>query len=171
MMPDVSAIFVHYGSLEHTERAVRELASFPVPTREIIVIDNASDHPFPADRYPRVRTLRLTENHGYGYACNRGAELARGRALFILNNDLQFPTDPLPVLLQQAGQSDRHRLDQYRLFLERLARLESITLLKDDEEAPARPADDRVNHEWCVGDGRQYLNCLIFRSFLADLLR
>ncbi|MCC5857013.1 MAG: valine--tRNA ligase [Ectothiorhodospiraceae bacterium] len=46
------------------------------------------------------------------------------------------PNRPLPVLLQQAGQSDRRRLDQYRLFLERLARLESITLLKGDEEAP-----------------------------------
>ncbi|MBN1446325.1 MAG: glycosyltransferase family 2 protein [Bacteroidetes bacterium] len=101
MAPDVSAIFVHYGSLDHTERAVRQLASFPAPTRELIVIDNASEHPFPADRYPHIRTLRLTENHGYGYACNRGAELANGRALFILNNDLEFPADPLPALLHE----------------------------------------------------------------------
>ncbi|MEX0872535.1 MAG: valine--tRNA ligase, partial [Aquisalimonadaceae bacterium] len=46
------------------------------------------------------------------------------------------PGKPLPVLLQNGGESDHHRLDRYRLFLERLARLESIQWLAREEDAP-----------------------------------
>ncbi|MCK8516101.1 valine--tRNA ligase [Methylonatrum kenyense] len=46
------------------------------------------------------------------------------------------PGKPLPVLLQNGDDSDRQRLSRYRLFLERLARLESITWLEPKDEAP-----------------------------------
>ncbi len=46
------------------------------------------------------------------------------------------PNKPLNVLLQNAGTEDRRRLEEYRLFLERLARLESITVLDAGTEAP-----------------------------------
>ncbi|MCP1674994.1 valyl-tRNA synthetase [Natronocella acetinitrilica] len=46
------------------------------------------------------------------------------------------PNKALPVLLQQAGDDDRRRLSEHRLYVERLARLESITVLADGEEAP-----------------------------------
>ncbi len=46
------------------------------------------------------------------------------------------PNRPLPVLLQHAGAMDRQRLEQHGLFLERLARLEQITVLGEDDEAP-----------------------------------
>ena len=46
------------------------------------------------------------------------------------------PGKPLPVLLQNGNDSDARRLSDYRLFLERLARLESITWLQPEDEAP-----------------------------------
>ncbi|MCH8504372.1 MAG: valine--tRNA ligase, partial [Ectothiorhodospiraceae bacterium] len=46
------------------------------------------------------------------------------------------PNKALGVLLQQAGEQDRRRLADYRLFLERLARLESITLMEEGADAP-----------------------------------
>jgi len=46
------------------------------------------------------------------------------------------PGKPLPVLLQGGGAQDRQRLDEYRLFLERMARLESTTWLEADADAP-----------------------------------
>ena len=46
------------------------------------------------------------------------------------------PGKPLPVLLNNGDQTDRERLQRYRLFLERLARLESIGWLDSGEETP-----------------------------------
>ena len=46
------------------------------------------------------------------------------------------PGRPVPVLLQHGGDNDARRLQEYHLFLERLARLESITWLAADDEAP-----------------------------------
>jgi N-acetylglucosaminyl-diphospho-decaprenol L-rhamnosyltransferase len=96
--PSVSAIVIHYGRLDFTERLVRQLLALP-SAPEVIVVDNAAARRFDATASPGTRCLRLEENHGYGYACNRGAELAAGGYLFILNNDLEFPADPIPALI------------------------------------------------------------------------
>jgi GT2 family glycosyltransferase len=108
MHPQVSVIIIHFGSTAYTETLVGQLAGFPAtPPREVIVVDNASEHPFPAARFPEVRTIRLTENRGYGYACNRGADAARGEYFFILNNDLEFPRDVLPSLIDTCAHLPR----------------------------------------------------------------
>ena len=46
------------------------------------------------------------------------------------------PGKPLPVLLQNASEADRERLQRNRHYLDFLARLESATLLEQDQEAP-----------------------------------
>jgi len=100
MQPSVSAVIVHFGSVDYTAQVVRRLQSFAGPEEyEIIVVDNAAEIPFPGEDFPRVRTLRIEENRGYGAACNHGAAASRGRNIFILNNDLDFPENPLPPLL------------------------------------------------------------------------
>jgi valyl-tRNA synthetase len=47
------------------------------------------------------------------------------------------PGKPLPVILQGAGSSDQERADAEALLLQRVGRVESITLLGSDEEPPA----------------------------------
>ncbi len=98
MQPRVTAVVIHFGKRDFTDHLVRQLlglASAP----EIVVVDNASVQAFDAGAFPGVRALRLPENRGYGHACNRGADAAAGEFLFILNNDLDIPSDPLPPLL------------------------------------------------------------------------
>jgi len=46
------------------------------------------------------------------------------------------PGKPLPVLLVNASEQDRQWLQQNRLNLDFLARLESVTLLEPDQKAP-----------------------------------
>ncbi len=46
------------------------------------------------------------------------------------------PTRPLPVMLENAGEVDHQRLEAQRLVLDALGRIESITLLEPDEQAP-----------------------------------
>ena len=46
------------------------------------------------------------------------------------------PNQALPVLLRKGGSEDRRRLDDYGVFLSRLARLEHIDWLETGDEAP-----------------------------------
>ena len=45
------------------------------------------------------------------------------------------PAKAIPVYLNKGNQSDRTRLEEYRLYLEKLAKLESIQWLSPDEES------------------------------------
>ncbi|MBE0645734.1 MAG: glycosyltransferase family 2 protein [Bacteroidetes bacterium] len=94
----VSAIVIHFGKLAYTEHLVRQLLALDTVS-EIVVVDNAAEQVFPADAFPSVRLVRLSENGGYGHACNRGVNAADGDYFFILNNDLDLTNDPLPALL------------------------------------------------------------------------
>jgi valyl-tRNA synthetase len=46
------------------------------------------------------------------------------------------PSKPLPVLLQHGSVQDAERLETNRVYLNRLARLETMTWLNSDEVAP-----------------------------------
>ncbi|MDY6929738.1 MAG: valine--tRNA ligase [Pseudomonadota bacterium] len=50
------------------------------------------------------------------------------------------PSKPLPALLRNVSSEDERRLSISRTFIDRLARLESVTVLKEGEEAPASAA-------------------------------
>ena len=50
------------------------------------------------------------------------------------------PSKPLPALLRNVSSEDERRLGISRTFIDRLARLESTTVLKEGEEAPASAA-------------------------------
>lgn len=47
------------------------------------------------------------------------------------------PGKPLPVLLQGASDADKARADAHSLLLQRVGRVESVTILQDGEQAPA----------------------------------
>ena len=47
------------------------------------------------------------------------------------------PGRPLPVLLQDAGETDRARAGTFANLLTRVGRVESVTILSDSEQAPA----------------------------------
>ena len=46
------------------------------------------------------------------------------------------PGKPLPVLLQNASQSDQQRIDEQSMLLQRVGRVQSVTVLRDDDEPP-----------------------------------
>lgn len=88
---DVSAILVNYNGLAYTNRTIDTLlASQPTSSVEIIVVDNASTDgsvEVLAARYPNVRWIRNSRNLGLAPANNQGIEAARGRYIFVVNND------------------------------------------------------------------------------------
>jgi valyl-tRNA synthetase len=46
------------------------------------------------------------------------------------------PGKPLPVLLQNASQSDQQRINEQSMLLQRVGRVQSVTVLRDDDEPP-----------------------------------
>jgi GT2 family glycosyltransferase len=74
---------------------------------EVIVVDNASSDETPRGlatlqrEWPELRVERLSINTGFSPACNRGAEVARGKLLVFLNNDTEVQPGWLPPLLAE----------------------------------------------------------------------
>jgi len=69
---------------------------------EVIVVDNGSTDATKEllAAVPNLGRLRNEENTGFGPACNKGADAARGRYLVFLNNDAQVKAGWLPALLK-----------------------------------------------------------------------
>lgn len=90
--PRVSIILINWNGLEMTAHALQSLRhEIKGVSWEAIVIDNGSTRDdsvkeLPA-RFPWVRFILSPENEGFGKACNRGTQIARGDYLLFLNND------------------------------------------------------------------------------------
>ena len=91
-MPDVSVIVVTYDGRDLLRRCLAALAA-DAPheaTRELIVVDQASSDgtgSWLQAEHPDVRLVPLERNVGFGAGNNRGAALAGGRWLLLLNSD------------------------------------------------------------------------------------
>lgn len=86
----LTTIVVSYNAREHLESCLDKLGAQLGAEDEIVVVDNASTDGSPelvARRFPAVRLIALPSNIGFGAANNRGAEVARGERLLLLNPD------------------------------------------------------------------------------------
>lgn len=81
------------------------------PQLEFIIADNASSdgtdtlaQSLIAD-WPDARVLPTGGDNGFAVACNRGAQVARGKYLYLLNPDVWLETDCLEKLYQGVEQA------------------------------------------------------------------
>jgi GT2 family glycosyltransferase len=103
----VSFIIPLFNCLEHTQECLRTLqASLPAGlAHEIILVDDGStdgSREWLATLTTPFRVILNERNLGYAAANNRGATIARGDLLCLLNNDLILPAGWLePILAVQ----------------------------------------------------------------------
>jgi len=89
--PEVSVLMPLFNRAELTLRALRALAKIAEPSLEVVLVDNGSTDRTAAllDRLDGARCLRNRDNQGFLRATNLAAAAARGRALLMLNNDVE----------------------------------------------------------------------------------
>lgn len=95
----ISVVIPFYGDPQSTMPLVEALLAEQAQL-EIIVVDDCSPVPFPAD--DRCMIVRATRNGGFGTAVNLGAAKASNPWLLVLNSDVAFEPGFLPKLLAAA---------------------------------------------------------------------
>ncbi|MCC6764280.1 MAG: glycosyltransferase family 2 protein [Deltaproteobacteria bacterium] len=121
------------------------------PDYEVVFVDDGSIDESPAilldaaDRNARLRVLRLSRNFGHQAAVTAGIEHARGRAVVVIDADLQDPPEVIPELVAKwregwevvsAVRTERPGESALRLFLIRtfyrvLQRIASVDMTPD----------------------------------------
>ncbi len=103
--PDISFITITYNGLDDTCELIDSLkANIRSVSYEIIVVDNASRQDEAAainGRYSDVVTIRSDKNLGFSGGNNLGLKVAKGRYLFIINNDTFIEEDNMTALIDR----------------------------------------------------------------------
>ncbi|MFV2073511.1 MAG: glycosyltransferase family 2 protein [Thermoanaerobaculales bacterium] len=109
-MPELSVVIPEFNEESNIvpmyERLVAALAEI-VDGLEILYIDDgSSDGTWAricglAEKDPRVRGLRFARNFGHQAALTAGVDAARGRAVVIIDGDMQDPPEVIPEMVER----------------------------------------------------------------------
>ena len=103
---ELSIITVNYNGLKDTCALIE---SIPFDENmEVIVVDNASKKDEAStiqNQYPQVRVIRSKNNLGFAGGNNLGIKKAKGKYLFLINNDTIFKNFNIQVLIDRLESS------------------------------------------------------------------
>ena len=109
--PDISVITVNYNGFHDTCEFIDSWVSIVTSVSyEIIVIDNGSttNEAIPLqEKYPFIHTIRSEKNLGFAGGNNLGINIAQGKYLFLLNNDILIINDTIPLLINRLSSSNQ----------------------------------------------------------------
>ena len=109
-LPSVSVLIANCNGKEHLGSCLPSLLaqSYPNHLVEIIVVDNGSADDsvvFLRTEFPSVRIIENSQNEGFAKANNQAAEIAAGRYLALINNDMVAKADWLEHLVATQSRS------------------------------------------------------------------
>jgi len=106
--PEVSVIVPCFNGASYIQNCLRSIELTKGPSREIIVVDNAStDASLDFIRQFRVRIIANKHNVGFPGAVNQAVDQARGNLLVILNQDTEVHPDWLEELKSVLSQDSK----------------------------------------------------------------
>jgi len=104
---DISIITVNYNGFKDTCELIDTI---PIDNEsvEVIVVDNGSSRDEAAllkQRYPTIKTIRLSQNMGFAGGNNAGIKASSGKYLFLINNDTILPKHNFDSLIDRLSSS------------------------------------------------------------------
>lgn len=106
LCPSVSVVIVNYNSGDYLVDCVRSVMDSAYPSKELIVVDNASGDGS-VDKmlavFPGIKVIRNRVNLGYAGAGNIGIASAKGEFLVIMNPDTLVESGWLESLISAAS--------------------------------------------------------------------
>lgn len=95
----ISIITINFNGVKDTCQMIDSLKQFlSAVSYEIIIVDNASlnnEAAFIEEKYPDVRCFRSNKNLGFAGGNNIGISQAKGKYIFLLNNDTYIQDDSI----------------------------------------------------------------------------
>lgn len=110
-IPDISFITICYNGFKDTCELIESLQDkVHSVSYEIIVVDNASREDEAAKiqkLYPSVIAIRSNENEGFSGGNNIGIRTAKGKYIFLINNDTYIESDEISSLIKRLESSPK----------------------------------------------------------------
>ena len=105
---ELTIITVNYNGLDDTCALID---SIPFnEDMEVIVVDNGSTEDeanILQDRYPKIKTIRSNKNLGFAGGNNLGIKAAKGKYLYLINNDTVFKVFNPQALIKRLESSSK----------------------------------------------------------------
>ena len=104
---ELSIITVNYNGFKDTCELIDSITF--TDEMEVIVVDNGSienEACLFSQRYPQVRTIRSDKNLGFAGGNNLGIREAKGKYLFLVNNDTYFKDFNIKPLIERLESSE-----------------------------------------------------------------
>lgn len=92
---------------ELAERALASALAVDVPGREVVVVDDGSDEPYPESRDDAVRVVRNSTPQGANKARNSGLAQARGRWICFLDDDDELVAEGIEASVAELERQQR----------------------------------------------------------------
>lgn len=105
----ISVIIPNYNGKKHLAHLLPQLTKILDKEDEIIIVDNGStdgSSEFVKKNYGKVNLINLSQNKGFGFACNMGARKSRNDFLLFLNNDIYIEEDFISPLITFLKEKD-----------------------------------------------------------------
>ncbi len=106
--PELSIITINYNGIKDTGELIESLQKHVSLPYEIIVVDNASkknEADILQQKYPHIITIRSEKNLGFSGGNNLGISKAKGKYIFLLNNDTLIEEDTFYYLIKKLESS------------------------------------------------------------------
>lgn len=129
----ISIIIVSWQVKNYLKNCLTSIFQFEknIPFEIIVVDNNSTDQTeiMVKDNFPQVKFIKLNKNFGFAYACNRGAEIAKGDYFLFLNPDTKWHEEIFSKIINFINRQKNLGLLGIKLLNENLSVQRSVRKL------------------------------------------